>query len=177
MRFVALLRGINMGGNKMLAMSDLRALAAAVGLGEVQTLLHSGRPVMLAPPELSDDFDDRIAIGWNGSAQAVRAMTSALPLLATARETVLLVLGEAGEASAQNALDYLAWHDVRARSVQLPIAPRAGLGQQLLAQAAAEGAGLLAIGAYGHMPGRELLFGGATREILAATRIPLLLAH
>ena len=43
--YVALLRGINVGGNKVVAMSDLRALAAAEGFAEATTLLQSGNLV------------------------------------------------------------------------------------------------------------------------------------
>jgi len=47
-RFVALLRGVNMGGHKMLAMDDLRALAERLGFTDVQTLLQSGNLVFSA---------------------------------------------------------------------------------------------------------------------------------
>jgi uncharacterized protein (DUF1697 family) len=40
--FIALLRGINMGGHKKVAMSDLRATVEAIGFADVQTLLQSG---------------------------------------------------------------------------------------------------------------------------------------
>jgi uncharacterized protein (DUF1697 family) len=43
--YVALLRGINVGGNKLVAMSDLRALAEAEGFAEATTLLQSGNLV------------------------------------------------------------------------------------------------------------------------------------
>lgn len=46
---IALLRGINMGGHKKLAMSDLRALAEGLGFANVQTLLQSGNLVFEAP--------------------------------------------------------------------------------------------------------------------------------
>ena len=42
---IALLRGINVGGRKMLAMSGLRELAARLGLREPRTLLQSGNLV------------------------------------------------------------------------------------------------------------------------------------
>ena len=42
---IALLRGINVGGNKMLAMSDLRQRAERLGLRDVRTLLQSGNLV------------------------------------------------------------------------------------------------------------------------------------
>jgi uncharacterized protein (DUF1697 family) len=41
-RRIALLRGINVGGNKMVAMADLRALVTRLGFGDVQSVLQSG---------------------------------------------------------------------------------------------------------------------------------------
>jgi len=42
---IALLRGINVGGNKLVAMSELRALLAERGLSNPRTLLQSGNVV------------------------------------------------------------------------------------------------------------------------------------
>src|SRR2546430_1657072 len=42
---IALLRGINVGGNKMVAMADVRDLAARLGLRDAKTLLQSGNLV------------------------------------------------------------------------------------------------------------------------------------
>lgn len=39
---VGLVRAINLAGRNMVAMADLRALAAGLGLFDVQTLLQSG---------------------------------------------------------------------------------------------------------------------------------------
>jgi nucleotide-binding universal stress UspA family protein len=47
-------------------------------------------------------------------------------------------------------------------------------GEILLAQAAAHGAGLLVMGAYGHARVRELVFGGVTRHVLHAATLPVL---
>jgi uncharacterized protein (DUF1697 family) len=47
-RYVALLRGINVGGSKKVAMADLRALLAAIGYAEIITYLHSGNAVFTA---------------------------------------------------------------------------------------------------------------------------------
>ena len=44
------------------------------------TVLRSGRPVLLAPAKPSPDLGRSIAVGWNGSAEGVRAMAAALPL-------------------------------------------------------------------------------------------------
>lgn len=48
-RYAALLRGVNVGGNKKIAMADLRALLTGLGLDDVSTLLQSGNAVFTAP--------------------------------------------------------------------------------------------------------------------------------
>jgi uncharacterized protein (DUF1697 family) len=44
-RFVALLRGVNVGANKRVPMAEWRALLGTLGCTEVQTLLNSGNAV------------------------------------------------------------------------------------------------------------------------------------
>jgi uncharacterized protein (DUF1697 family) len=44
-RYAALLRGINVGGNKMVPMADLRAMTAKLGFEDPKTLLQSGNLV------------------------------------------------------------------------------------------------------------------------------------
>ena len=46
--FVALLRGINVGGNKSIRMAELKALLEGLGLENVKTLLNSGNVVFTA---------------------------------------------------------------------------------------------------------------------------------
>ncbi len=45
-RFVALLRGVNVGGHRKLAMADLRAMCGDLGLAGATTLLQSGNLVL-----------------------------------------------------------------------------------------------------------------------------------
>jgi len=46
--YIALLRGINVGGNNMVAMADLRALLTRLGFQDVKTVLQSGNVVFRA---------------------------------------------------------------------------------------------------------------------------------
>ncbi|MEU6197566.1 DUF1697 domain-containing protein [Streptomyces sp. NPDC047061] len=46
--YAALLRGINVGGNKKLPMAELRALMTGLGYGSVQTYLQSGQAAFTA---------------------------------------------------------------------------------------------------------------------------------
>lgn len=48
-RWVALLRGVNVGGRNRLAMSDLRACLTGLGCTDVQTHLQSGNAVFVPP--------------------------------------------------------------------------------------------------------------------------------
>lgn len=45
---IALLRGVNVGGNKKVAMADLKAMVEALGFTQVKTLLQSGNVVFEA---------------------------------------------------------------------------------------------------------------------------------
>jgi uncharacterized protein (DUF1697 family) len=47
-RYVALLRGINVGGRNMIPMPELRALCAGLGWGDVQSYIQSGNLVFRA---------------------------------------------------------------------------------------------------------------------------------
>ncbi|MDC0722440.1 DUF1697 domain-containing protein [Nannocystis bainbridge] len=47
-RFIALLRGINVGGTRKVPMADLRALCGELGLTAVQTYIQSGNVVFTA---------------------------------------------------------------------------------------------------------------------------------
>jgi uncharacterized protein (DUF1697 family) len=63
MPHVALLRGINVGKAKRVAMADLRALVAGLGYREVRTLLNSGNVVFTVPRGVRGDPAARIERG------------------------------------------------------------------------------------------------------------------
>jgi nucleotide-binding universal stress UspA family protein len=51
------------------------------------------------------------------------------------------------------------------------------IGRVILDQALGIRANLLVMGAYGHSRMKEFVLGGATKEILNTTRIPLFMSH
>ena len=145
-----------------------------------QTLAHSGRPVLLAPAETPSGIGYVVAVAWNGSPQAVRALTAALPFLKKANAVSLITAGiTAGDADAggESILDYLAWHGVDAQPRKVAGGSGRHGGRVLLDAAREAGADLLVMGAYGRAPWREQLFGGATRDAVATMPLPLLLMH
>lgn len=90
-RHVALIRGINVGRAKRVAMADLRALVESLGYRDVRTLLNSGNVVFTAPRAVPSEAGPRIE-------KAIAAR-----LNVTARVTVLTA-AELAEAVAKNPL-------------------------------------------------------------------------
>jgi nucleotide-binding universal stress UspA family protein len=142
-----------------------------------ETLITSGRPVLLAPAQPPSAIGEAVALGWNGSPEAVRVLAASLPFLAAARSVCVIAIGDRGPDEVASVIDHLAWHGIVAtHRCPRPISG-VGAGEQLLAEARDAGADLLVMGGYGHRPWRELLFGGATREVVGTSLLPILLSH
>jgi nucleotide-binding universal stress UspA family protein len=151
-------------------------------------ILNSPRPVLVIPraAALPDSgFGRRCLLAWDGSREAAAAMSAAVPLLRHAESvTVAMLSGPAlapADCEAQQAElgNFLARHRVHPGIVVRDCAASYGgdTGRGLLAVAGEFGADLLVMGCYGHSRLRELCLGGASRTVLAETRIPTLLAH
>jgi uncharacterized protein (DUF1697 family) len=63
MTFVALLRGINVGGHKQVAMSEVRDVVAAAGFSDGRTLLQSGNVVFRARPRQNAELERVLETG------------------------------------------------------------------------------------------------------------------
>lgn len=146
-------------------------------------LLAVGLPCLVVPRQAIAQVSlDCIAIGWNGSQEAVRAIHAALPLLQRATRVVLLegaLRRTYPEITWKPPLDielYLQRHAVHAE--HRPLGGNAGeAGEALLEGAAQVGADLLVMGAYGRSRFSEWALGGATRHVLADAPLPVLLRH
>lgn len=145
-----------------------------------ETLLEGRAPVLLVK---DDQFDfSAVAIAWDGSAQAGRAVRGAMPLLQFAEEVVILQnasdLSEQTRAAASPdaLIAYLAGHGIsQTRSVAVS---DDNVAKALLKGAREQGCGLLVAGAYGRPRLYELALGGTTRGLVNADdRLHLLLAH
>ena len=143
-----------------------------------ETVVHGGRPVLLAPTQPSGPLGDTVAIAWNASPEAARAVAAALPFLAASRAVHILSVGKEDESLSDAELaGYLGWHGVTAVAHHLTPIKGVKTGEALLAAARDHGADLLVMGGYGHAPWREMIFGGATAEIVGSSRLPVLLSH
>ena len=133
--------------------------------------------LLLAPSGGAEHIGRTVAIAWNGSVEATRALLGALPLLKQAALLHVLTVPGAGTADEQAAAlaAYLAWHELSVQ--QHALYPETSVGVALLAKAKELGADLLVMGGYGHSRVRELIFGGATRHVLHHYDLPVLIAH
>lgn len=144
--------------------------------------LYGARPVLVVPPAYQDQpIPGTVVAGWDGSLQALRALTAALPLLARADSVKLALVNPDelselhGEQPGADMALWLARHGVRVEVVLERTASTAG--HALVSLARDCGAGLMVCGAYGHSRYREWVLGGVTRELLARAPVPLLIAH
>jgi uncharacterized protein (DUF1697 family) len=63
MRYISILRGINVGGNRKILMNDLKSLFEKLGFGNVQTFIQSGNVVFESEKKyLNADVEQRIQL-------------------------------------------------------------------------------------------------------------------
>ncbi len=143
-------------------------------------VFDTGLPVILVPENGTAAPLNHIAVAWDGSRVAARALNDALHLLAPGgRVTVLTVHGEKALATEDLAGNLAATlrlrgFDAKAANIALDGRP---IGAALQAGATEAGAGLLAMGGFGHSRLRDFILGGATLGILSHLRMPVLLSH
>jgi nucleotide-binding universal stress UspA family protein len=143
-----------------------------------ETVVHGGRPVLLASARALGPVGEVVAIAWNASPEAARAVSGALPFLVEARAVHILSVGKEEEALSDAELAaYLGWHGIAAAAHHVQPVKGVKTGEALLASARDQGADLLVMGGYGHAPWREMIFGGATAQIVGTSRLPVLLSH
>jgi nucleotide-binding universal stress UspA family protein len=144
--------------------------------------LASGRPVLFVPyAGRFDSIGKRVLVAWNRMRESTRAVNDAIPLLARAEKVTVLSINpqrgeDAGELPGADISLHLARHGVKAEA-SYTVAEDIDVGSVLLSRAADLGADLIVMGCYGHSRTRELILGGATREVLRHMTVPVLMSH
>jgi uncharacterized protein (DUF1697 family) len=121
-RHVALIRGINVGRAKRVAMADLRALVESLGYRDVRTLLNSGNVVFSVPDTARDEAAPRIEEALSsrlGVSARVMVLTAAElgtavaenPLLEVAKDPSRLLVAVLGSPADRTRLESLAQQD------------------------------------------------------------------
>jgi len=138
-------------------------------------LMETGRLVLMTPPAAAETVGDHVAIAWNGSAEAARAVAMAMPALGQAKFVTILVSTERTDA-ADRLLNHLQWHQIDAK-VGIFGHKSDEIGRSLLEAANHASADLLLMGGYGHSRRREMVMGGATQYIIENAELPVMMAH
>jgi nucleotide-binding universal stress UspA family protein len=153
----------------------------AEGLLTETAMFSSGRPVLVIPYiQRAAPSYDRIAVCWNGSANAARAVHDAMPFLKKAKKIDILHATESSSSDEIFTPAYIATHLARHSlkvNVEILASPDLTPADAVLNFIADNGTKFLVMGAYGHSRLREFILGGMTKDMLAMMTVPTLLAH
>jgi nucleotide-binding universal stress UspA family protein len=146
-------------------------------------IMRSGRPVLIVPgltPHKT--VGEHVVIAWNDTREAARAVFDSLDLIKAASTVRAVTLiekenqREAAEALGADLIASLARQGVAA-SLDVSYAGAGSAGEAILSRLLEEGCDLLVMGGYSHSRLREMIFGGASRDILRDTWVPTLVSH
>lgn len=146
-------------------------------------LFGTRAPVLVVPATAASGAKPyrRVAVAWNESSESFSAIRAAMPILKQASAVDLLMIDPPSHSPERSdpggaMCMMLSRHGVRAEvSILARTMPRVS---DVLARFATEHAcDLIVMGAYGHSRFRESILGGATRDMLEHSEIPLLMAH
>ncbi len=140
----------------------------------------SGRPTILVPPLYHPAHLDHIAVAWDESRVAARALGDALALLSKGgRISVLTVKDEkplGGPDIAKSLASSLERRGFKAKPYSITMGNKT-IAEVLQEAAVTEGAQLMVMGGFGHSRFRDFVLGGATKGVLASLRLPTLFSH
>jgi nucleotide-binding universal stress UspA family protein len=141
-------------------------------------LFESGRPVLIAPASAPQVIGGNVLVAWNGSTEQTRTTAFAMPLLREARQVTVLSVegGMTPGPTGEEVAHYLRLNGVAAAAITAAPGTRT-TGETILDHAKTHGCDLLVKGAYTQSRLRQMVFGGATRHILASATLPVLMAH
>ena len=145
-------------------------------------IFGSGRPTLVLPqnPRSRPFGLGTVAVAWDFSRAAARAVSDGLPLLEKAKKVrVVTILNEKqldNKHSAEELSKNLSRHGIDVVLDRVDARGRP-IGEVLEAYVASHDVDLLVMGAYGHSRLREFVLGGATKSLLSKPPLPILFSH
>lgn len=143
-------------------------------------IFGSGRPVILLPDLAKPAAFEHVAIAWDGSRVAARAVADAAPLLErAAKVSVLTVIDEKvlpEDDPGARLASGLRQRGLAAESHAV-LSGGGSIAVTLQENAIERGADIMVMGGYGHTRVRDFILGGATDGILSDLRLPILISH
>jgi nucleotide-binding universal stress UspA family protein len=144
-------------------------------------LFGSGRPVLVVPYIQKSGLKlDRILVCWDGSRTAARALGDAMPFLHRSKSIDVVTMtssdGPRDELSGGDIAHHLARHKLKVDFKRI-VVKDIDVASTILSTAADLGSDIIVMGGYGHSRLREFVLGGATRGLLKAMTVPVLMSH
>jgi nucleotide-binding universal stress UspA family protein len=145
-------------------------------------MLNCARPVLIVPHAGQfNQIGTNVLVAWDGSIEATRAISNAMPLLKRAKNVTVALFNPSsqldvhGEQPGADIGLFLARHkiaiNVVERNTQVDVA------DALLSMAADLQSDMIVMGGYGHTRFREVVVGGVTMSILNSMTVPVLMSH
>lgn len=140
----------------------------------------SGRPTILLPELTAIPAIDHVAIAWDGSRVAARAVADAAPFLERAAKVSVFTAVDEKPLEHEDMAERLAAGlrrkgiPAEACTIRCEDCP---IGVTLQESAIERGAKMLVMGGHGHSRVRDFVLGGATEDVLDDLRLPVLLSH
>ena len=166
-------------------LSDMTAVAQPdldrnIGTNTLQAALFStGRPVMMCPEaksKIPENLGQNIALAWDGSVESSRAVMQTLSLLKSAEQvTIITNTTDTIKVSPEELSEFLAMHGVQANIAI--ISKSSNVSRSILDQAAAIGADMLVLGAYGNSKNLERVAGGVTQDVIDHATLPVVFVN
>jgi nucleotide-binding universal stress UspA family protein len=148
-----------------------------------QLIFHSGRPILLCPEEFADRLAarlDRVAIAWDHTAPAARAVADALPLLQAAASVRIITATDqktpAEMESGAALVSHLAEHGITATFEAVRI-DGSSVGKVFEAYVNSNAIDLLVMGAYRHSRLNEFVWGGASSTVIGRPPCWVMMSH
>ena len=144
-----------------------------------ELVVSSPKPVLIVPyAGKYRNFGEHVLVAWNNTRESSRALQYALPFLKLAQKVTLLSINPSSDQTNENSatLAYLNRHGIKA-DLKVGHWKDVSVGNAILDSLVDLSADMLIMGAYGHSRIREMILGGATKEILEQMTAPVLFAH
>jgi len=146
-------------------------------------IFESGRPILMCPEEIVEELPvvfDRVAIAWDHTAPAARAVADALPLLEDAADIRIITASderskaelESGAALAR----HLAEHELNASFEAIKI-DGSSVGKVFEAYVKKNAIDLLVMGAFRHSRMNQIVWGGATKTVIGQPPCWVMMSH
>ncbi|NIZ11594.1 universal stress protein [Pseudooceanicola sp. HF7] len=160
------------GENKGVELEPVMEAALFDGRAPV-IMLPEGAPAPVAPK--------KVLLAWNETPEALAAIRKAMPILKSAEEVHIVVIDPPAHGLDRSdpggmLAGWLSRHGVSAEiEVIAKTLPR--ISDLIMRHATELGADMVVMGAYGHSRFRQAILGGATRNMMEGTTLPVFLAH